>query len=528
MHPGVSWKQKPPTGPFDAIVIGSGIGGLSCASALARYAHRRVLVLERHYRIGGYTQTFTRPGYEWDVGVHYMGEMSPTGGVRRVFDRLTDGSLEWAPLPPVYDRVLLGERAYDFVAGKEKFIEQMSAYFPSERRAIVRYVELCQRANRHGPMFFADRVIPGWLSLIAGSLLRRGYLDWARRTTGEVLSELTANQELISVLTGQYGNYGLPPSRSSFVIHAAVMNHYLEGGWYPVGGSAAIARVFAPVIEKEGGVLCHSVEVEKVIVENGRAAGVALEDGTVLRAPVIVSAAGVANTYRRLLPSGTLPAQFEGVLQRCAPSVGYMCLYLGFKHSDRELGLTGTNLWIYPNGAHDQNLETFAADPARPLPVVYASFPSAKDPSWPGRFPGRSTLELLTVCPWEWVEKWKDSRWHQRGPEYEEFKAGFSQRLIEVIYRALPHLRGKVDVAELSTPVSTQHFTAHPKGELYGLDHSPTRYSAQLRAQSPIPGLFLTGADLVSVGVAGAMMGGALTASAIEGLSVLREVLKSA
>lgn len=532
MHAGVSYKQRPPESSFDAIVVGSGIGGLACAAALARYGGRRVLVLERHYRIGGYTHAFTRPGYEWDVGVHYLGDLGPRGAVRGMFDRLTDGSLRWAPLPDVYDRISLGERSYDYVTGSRRFVSKMTSYFPGEGGAIARYVTLVKQVARSGSLYYVDRALPRAVSRVAGPLLRRSYLKYATRTTLDVLRELTSNEELIAVLTGQFGDYGLPPSRSSFAIHAAVTSHYLGGAWYPVGGAGAIARAFAPVIEGAGGALVHSAEVSEVVVEAGRAVGVRMVDGKTLRAPTVVSDAGAATTFGRLVPESERAkpamASLRESLAKVSPSVGYLCLYLGFEQTDAELGLTGTNLWLYPDARHDANIARFLEDPASPLPLVYASFPSAKDPSFQERFPGRATVDLITLCPWDWVAKWKDTSWMKRGAEYEAWKAAFTERMLEVLFRAKPELRGKVAHAELSTPLTTRHFAGHPRGELYGLDHSPARYRVPLRAQTPLAGLYLTGADLVSAGVAGGLVGGVMTSAAILGMRVLADVMKRA
>lgn len=529
MHVGVSYKQRAPEGRFDAIVVGSGIGGLACASALARFGKRRVLVLERHYRIGGYTHAFTRPGYEWDVGVHYMGELGERGAVRTMFERLTDGSLHWAPLPDVYDRIYLGERSYDFVTGKRRFVSKLSSYFPREADAISRYVALLDSTVRAGSLFYVDRVLPGAASRVVGPLLRHRYLRQARRTTLEVLRELTSDEELIGVLTGQFGDYGLPPSRSSFAMHASVARHYLGGAWYPVGGAGAIARAFAPVIEGAGGALVHSADVERVVIEGGRAAGVRMADGRTFRSDLVVSDAGIANTLSRLVPEGASGgegfAPLREALRGVPPSVGYLCLYLGFRQTDAELGLTGTNLWLYPDRNHDANVARFIDDPSAPLPLVYVSFPSAKDPSFRERFPGRATIDVLTLCPWEWVERWKDTAWMKRGSEYDAWKESFTERLLEALFQKLPQLRGKVDHAELSTPLSTRHFAGHPRGELYGLDHTPARFDVKVRAETPVRGLFLTGADLVSAGAAGGLVGGALTASAVLGLRTLREIM---
>src|SRR5579871_1998224 len=96
----LSYRQHQLADNWDAIVIGSGIGGLTAAALLSRHARKRVLVLERHYTAGGYTHTFHRPGYEWDVGVHYIGANEET---RRAFHHLTEGRLHWAPMPDIYD-----------------------------------------------------------------------------------------------------------------------------------------------------------------------------------------------------------------------------------------------------------------------------------------------------------------------------------------------------------------------------------------------------------------------------------------
>src|SRR5580704_10557961 len=96
---GSSYQQNPVADQWDAIVIGSGIGGLAAAALLAKHGGKRVLVLERHYVAGGFTHTFHRPGYEWDVGVHYVGQVQDAASpLRRIFDRLTDGRLKWNPM----------------------------------------------------------------------------------------------------------------------------------------------------------------------------------------------------------------------------------------------------------------------------------------------------------------------------------------------------------------------------------------------------------------------------------------------
>src|SRR5678815_1465767 len=140
---GRSYKQHPPGDAWDAIVIGSGLGGLGVAALLAKYAGKRVLVLERHYTAGGFTHTFKRPGLEWDVGLHYVGQIDDErSGIPQLWNVLTGGALRWARMPEVYDRVFLGERSYDLVAGKERFVDELVRSFPRGRETIRAYLEL--------------------------------------------------------------------------------------------------------------------------------------------------------------------------------------------------------------------------------------------------------------------------------------------------------------------------------------------------------------------------------------------------
>jgi all-trans-retinol 13,14-reductase len=524
----VSYKQHPPRDAFDAIVIGSGIGGLAAAALLAKHGGKRVLVLERHYTAGGYTHVFRRPGYEWDVGLHYIGQVhEPESDARRIFDDITDGRLAWAPLPDVYDRIIIGDRAFNLVAGADRFRETLQGHFPREARAIERYLRTVEACVGAGRLFFMEKVIPVPVARIIGPLMRARFLRYAGRTTREILQGLTSDPLLIAVLTGQYGDYGLPPAESSFAMHAAVVAHYLEGAAYPVGGAGQIAHTVIPVIQAAGGAVLVGADVQEILVEGKRVAGVRMADGQELRARVVISDTGVANTLGRLLPKSLAAvASLRERIARLPPSAAHLCLYVGLKRPAVELGLTGTNLWICPDADHDGNVARFLKNPEAPFPSVYISFPSAKDTSFQQRYPGRATIEVISLAAWEWFAPWAGTRWQRRGPEYEDLKARFAVRLLEQLYVHVPGVRGKVDYYELSTPLSTRHFSGHPQGEMYGLSFTPARFRIRLRAETPIRGLFLTGQDLAMGGVVGALYGGAMSASAVLRRNLLRAILR--
>ena len=523
---GTKYRPELLKGKYDAIVIGSGIGGLTTAALLSQ-AGKRVLVLERHYMAGGFTHAYKRKGYEWDVGVHYIGGVqNHRSTLRRLFDHISEGRLEWARITEnAYDRITIAGESYDYVSGLEPFRQQMLEYFPNENRAIEQYLQLVFEVERSSRSFFMNKALPPLFSAMTHPFMSRRFQGLADRTTREVISKLSDDKRLLGVLTGQWGDYGLPPGQSSFAIHAMIVRHYLDGANYPVGGASSIARSIEPTITAQGGDILTSAEVEKVLVHKDRAVGVRLTDGVEIEATDVISGIGIFNTVEKLLE--THDAERMGYcdkMKNVERSPSHICLYIGLRESAQSLGLRQTNLWIYPGYDHDANLRRYKNDPDADLPLTYISFPSSKDPDWERRYPGRSTIEVISFSPYEWFSKWKNTPWRKRGDEYLALKNRMSERMLNVLYSAVPQVEGKIDFYELSTALSTRHFTGYERGEIYGLSHTPSRFRQKwLRPRTPLKHLFLTGQDIVTNGVAGALFSGVLTASAILKHNVLKK-----
>jgi len=512
---------------YDAIIIGSGIGSLSTAALLSKEG-KKVLVLERHYVAGGFTHVFKRKGYEWDVGIHYIGEVqNQYSPIRKMFDYISNNKIKWEDMGEVYDKIIIGKKTYDLVKGVENFKSKMKSYFPNESSAIDKYVQLVFDANKAMKKFYLEKTLPNFLSSLFGFFLRGPYLKYSSKTTYEVLSSITKNQELIKVLTAQYGDYGLTPKLSSFAMHASVVKHYFKGGSFPVGGSSQIVKTIDPVIEKSGGQIIVRAHVKKIIIEENKAIGVELEDGKKVFSNVIVSGIGIFNTCNQLISSKiSKKLGFKKQLKSLNPSVAHGCLYIGLKGDTKSLKLPKNNLWIYQDHIdHDSAVELYLKDQSNEFPLVYISFPSAKDPSWNDRYPGRSTIDIITLLPYESFEKWEGSSWKKRGPEYDNTKENISKRLLEHLFNHLPNLRDKIDYYELSSPLTTKHFVNYQKGELYGIDHSPQRFEQKfLRPKTNIKGLYLTGQDIVSAGVGGALFSGLITSASITGVNFMKKI----
>jgi all-trans-retinol 13,14-reductase len=523
---GYRYRPKRLAQDYDAIVIGSGMGGLTAAALLSELGWK-VCVLEQHYTAGGYTHSYERNGYEWDVGVHYIGDVGAATRTRKMFDFLSDGKLQWAPMAAEYDRFYVGNKVFNAMAGKQEFRDNLVRQFPADVSAIDRYIELLGEVSGGLSAFAVDKVLKPWQQKLVAPYIKIKRPKHLFRNTYDVLSELTDNPDLIATLCGQWGDMGLPPKQSSFLVHAMIARHYLYGGFYPVGGSWQIADSIIPKIQKSGGEVFTYARVMKILTENGKASGVEMADGHVIECDCVISSAGVANTFASLLSAEAIDAAgYRQELSKVRPSSAHLGVYIGLRATAGELGLPKTNFWIYPGNDYDAAVERFVADKDAEFPVVYISFPSAKDPDYENRHPGTATIEIVAPAPYEWFAAWEDSTWGKRGEDYEQLKAVLGERLMEHLYAKLPQLRGKVDYYEVSTPQSTNWFSAYQHGELYGLDHTTERLQQDwLGPRTRIPGVWLTGQDTLTCGVTGAMMAGVLTTMAIVGIRKIGPLL---
>ena len=505
---------------YDVIVIGSGIGGL-CSAALLSQMGKKVLVLEQHYTAGGFTHAYEREGYEWDVGVHYIGDMGRKSQGRGLFDYISGGQLKWAEMDPVYDRIILGDEHFDFVAGKENFKNSLKQQFPDDTVAIDQYVDLVTTTTKYMAAVSQTKAMPRPLAKLMSLSSKNKFPDYALDSSYNVLKGLTDNEKLIAVLCGQWGDHGCPPKESVFLMHALIAGHYFNGGFYPVGGASKIAETIIPQIQVSGGDVLTYADVQEILIVDDRAVGVEMVDGHCLYADYIISNAGVVNTFTKLLPAAISDKfGYRDRVQSLATSMSHGGMYIGLRGTADELQLPKTNLWIYLDQHHDENVAALRKDPSAPLPLVYVSFPSAKDPDFQRRHPGRSTIEIVIgPCDFEQYRQWADKIWGKRGDDYEALKADLSERMLAALYKQLPHLQGKIDYSEVSTPLSTNHFCRYKQGEAYGLAHTKARFEQEwLTPKTRVKGLYLTGQDLISCGVVGALMAGMVTAMSVVGL----------
>ncbi|MEL6322678.1 MAG: FAD-dependent oxidoreductase, partial [Pseudomonadota bacterium] len=354
---------------------------------------------------------------------------------------------------------------------------------------------------------------------VAGDMLdwlnRRALNKWCARTTKEVIDELTDDPELAAAMAAQWGDHGGRPSKASFSMHALIAASYLiSGSWYPVGGAAAFAEHILPTIEKHGGESRSGVRVASLIFDGDHVVGVRTDEGEEIRAKVVISNIGARETIDTLLPEESGHDKWKAEIRALPSSIAHFTLFLGFEGDIEAAGATKANHWFYPTGDVDVIWEDA---PNGVPPQMTATFGSLKNPAHDPGPEQRHMGQFLCWADWSTVAQWADQPPGERGDDYAEFKRQVENTLMAEFEKRFPDLARLVVYRELATPLSTVSFTGHREGAFYGLDVTPQRVmSDALRAKTPIPGLFLTGQDVVSPGIPGALMAGLLSAASVD------------
>lgn len=501
---------------IDFIVIGSGISGLATAALLAKQG-KKVVVIEQHYVAGGAMHTFELNGIKHDTGIHYVGNIDR---YKPLLDSISGSGVEWhkmgwETINNVYDRICIGDNTYDLPSGKDNLFGYLCEKFPEEKEGITKYFEMLKKADGLD-LFFKLKVLPYKFIGNLIEYLSPDYHSYSTQSAYDIISEIIYDEELIALLCGQYGNCGPSPKKNNFFTHASIVNHYMEGGYYPKGGPDAIANSICKYICENDGHVFVGRGVKKIIVENNVSIGVEMTNGHKIYAENVISSVGVHNTYNKLLSSN------NHIFNNIPPSVSHFFCFINLK--DMPDDLSSFNTWVYPSSDYEKTIDEFEDNFMEGPLSYFVSFPFMKDPEWKG---DKGNAVIIMPLNNKIFSYWDNYKSNKRTDCYDYFKKKIGERLInECFLKRYPQLKDRIEKYEFATPATTQHYLGSSVGESYGLTMNSERLlSPDLRPETGIKNLYLTGQDICTHGFAGALSSAVITANVVLGYNSIYNIL---
>lgn len=527
---------------WDVVVVGGGAGGATAAAYLAA-AGQRTLLLEQYDVVGGCSHVFRRKGeWEFEVGVHYLGDCGPGGQLPELLRGLAlEDRIEFLPMDPDgFDTIARPDFELRVPRGWDRYLENLIAAFPADEKGLRRFVAVLAKLGGALDRSLTPASPGGGLrfALRSGTAAR-----WAMRPLSSLMASCGLSAEATAAVSAYSGAYAAPPYRAPVALHAGFLQGYVGGGaWFPRGGGQVFAANLLDVIHGHGGTVRTRAEVERILVEGGRAVGVRLAGGETIRSAAVVSGADVKRTYLEMVGRRHLRRSTARRVQRWRMAAPFVNLYLGVEVDLRDL-IPNTNYYYSPTTAPPRRLfETVVHGGGRPrgewLADLVAEMPAyvhcstVKDPGNPRLAPpGCSSLEVMVPVPaarrlWSDLEDEPGARAYRRDPAYLELKARLGETLTERAESAIPALRGKVAWREVATPLTQERYTRSSSGACFGIEPSIRQFGPfRPGVRTEIEGLFLAGASTAwGPGVDGSMISGMHAAGAVLGRDLVREV----
>jgi all-trans-retinol 13,14-reductase len=475
---------------WDAIVIGSGLGGLTAAARMAT-SGLRVLVLEQHEYAGGYAHHFlrkvrgTKTVYDFDVALHQTGDLLPGRAIHDVLGklgvlpliRLRHFDIAYRTRGPAHD-LQIPTRAADYQA-------LLCETYPEEVSGIKSLFETLRAIDQPAE--------GGGLSPTAFQAMNL--------SLQELLDAHVHDERLQGIFATLWGYIGLVPSQASAFLYARMWSSYHHGGcFYIEGGGQALSDAFVEVIEAHGGRVLLRTEVTDIETEAGRIAGVVTKKRGAFRAPIVVSNAAAPLTFHDLLDDESLASSDLARVDDLPLSCSIHQAYIGIRGDAAKLGLADRTAFVAKSYDFDEELAGLETGDYSRQGWMLGNHTLADPDHVP---PGRSILHVAMMADGRLWADHKEAAYRERKRELEEF-------LIDRLAEEIPDVRDRIEICETGTPHTMQRYSLNPTGSIYGYACSPTGHSIHRpQPRTAVPGLYLAGAwTFPAAGFTGSMTSG--------------------
>ncbi len=338
-----------------------------------------------------------------------------------------------------------------------------------------------------------------------------------RATGADLINAHVTDPVLRGVLAGQSGDHGLPPSRVSAFMHAGITNHYLDGGYYPLGGSFSIPRAFVKALNRAGGEIRLNSRVKRILLERKKVLGVELETGEQIRAGVVISNADPGVTFGKLIGPENLPSRLRKKYDSIQYSTSCLSLFFATDMDLRAAGLNSGNFWFYEHADVDKIYSDGLTDAMlqhETPPGLFLTVTTLKDPS--KIHSGHHTCEAFAFVGYQAFENWAHTQYGARPTDYLAMKEDLAWRMVRGLEKHVPGLSKHIVFSSLGTPLTNEHYLNATRGNLYGIEKSPAQVGPwAFQPRTAFDGLFLCGASTLSHGVSGVTASGIDAAKAV-------------
>lgn len=476
------------------IIIGSGLGGLSCGVILAKNGYH-VTVLEQSPQIGGCLQCFNRRGAKFETGMHFIGSASPGQTLDRLMNYLEiKPDVVLSQLDPMgYDVVAIDGERFAFANGREAFLEQLSARFPAQRDNLAKYYDLIEKVSGASSLH----------SLKYAESDAAINTEYQLRSINEVIDELITDPLLARVLVGNLPLYAAEKDKTPFSTHAFIMDFYNQSAYRIAGGSDTVAISLRRTIERYGGEVRTMSKATRILCDDTHATGVEVNASELLQADYVISDAHPMRTLE-LIDSKLIRPAFRNRINAIPQTIGGFSVYLEFKEG--VLPYMNSNFYGYNYGT-PWDCEKYD-ETTWPRGYLYMHLCHKPQP----RF--AQTGVILSYMHMRDVERWQGTRVGHRGEDYEQFKQDKAERLISSLERYFPNLRDSIKHYYTSTPLTYLDYTGTQEGSMYGIAKDVTLGVGQrVPHRTRIPNVYQTGQNINSHGMLGVLVGTIVTCS---------------